>query len=333
MSSEFNNSQRIFCDRESVIIQVFDQSGQCGVGESSPLPGHSTEMLSDCLFNVSRLKSRFPKQIVSPSETEAFLTETPSLQFAWETALLDLMSRRKGISVASYLGEPQCPEIPLSVVVQSEGEAAQRYSQGYRNLKVKVGKEGLAEEELALIHRLRTRFGEQITLRLDANGAWSCAQAHEKLRKFAVFRPEFVEQPVSAMALPKLGVCAVPWAADESLSSPQLADSLLSEPVCTAFVVKPAVLGFFRARQLALQAHAQGLGVVVSHALDGPIGLAAACELALSLPFTTLACGLAPHLGLSAWPQIAIAQLEKGPLVTRSGRTGLGFTKEGIPWN
>jgi len=62
---------------------------------------------------------------------------------------------------------------------------------------------------------------------------------------------------------------------------------------------------------------------VVTHLLDGPVALAAACELARSLP-GAWACGLDRHAGLDAWPGMEVPQAE-GPWVRRAEGAGLGL--------
>jgi L-alanine-DL-glutamate epimerase-like enolase superfamily enzyme len=66
-----------------------------------------------------------------------------------------------------------------------------------------------------------------------------------------------------------------------------------------------------------------GLGVVVTHLFDGPIAMAAACELALALP-KTLACGLDVHDGLTAWPPCDVPQRRNDCLVSPNSTSGLG---------
>jgi hypothetical protein len=83
---------------------------------------------------------------------------------------------------------------------------------------------------------------------------------------------------------------------------------VLEHPGCASLVLKPALHGFFGARDLGLRAIDRGKQVVVTHMFDGPVALAAACELALSLPAAPLACGLDLHGALDAYPPLAVPQ-------------------------
>ena len=166
-------------------------------------------------------------------------------------------------------------------------------------------------------------------LRLDPNGAWSLDEAREKLGRLAALEPRYVEQPVPAELLPALGPTAVPWAADESLCLPGLPERLARAEGCAAFILKPAALGgLFRALALAELGAAAGLELVVTHYLDGPVGLAAASELARALPKRPLACGLEVHPGMVAYPSMHNPQHGKPGVVTRAELPGLGFSEE-----
>jgi L-alanine-DL-glutamate epimerase-like enolase superfamily enzyme len=159
-------------------------------------------------------------------------------------------------------------------------------------------------------------------------------EARQRLAELEALRPQFVEQPTSSAALAELGRCAVPWAADESLQDPQQLAPLLDAAGCVAWVLKPALLGLRRARELALLAQQRGLGVVITHLFDGPVGLAAACELALSLPTVPWACGLDRHPGLAAWPAVALPHHRPNSpaAIQPHGGCGLGFALAGLPW-
>ncbi len=93
-------------------------------------------------------------------------------------------------------------------------------------------------------------------------------------------------------------------------------------------MIKPAVHGLLGAHALAGRARAAGKGVIVTHLFDGPVGTAAACELALALGETRYAAGLAPHGASPRGPRRRCAQLA-APGVVRGARVGHGVTAIG----
>jgi L-alanine-DL-glutamate epimerase-like enolase superfamily enzyme len=111
---------------------------------------------------------------------------------------------------------------------------------------------------------------------------------------------------------------------------PSLRDSILSDSSgCSVCVLKPAVLGGVQeTMQLIAQARAAGIATVITHLFDGPVGLAAACEIALANSNDVLACGLDRHAGLDAFPKAPLDQLDRvGGVCVPSDLPGLGIPR------
>ncbi len=332
-------------ERPSLWIELRDELGHTGLGEASPLPPFSRDDIASCQRALTRVPERLDEipdgeaaadsislvlKAIDPS-----LAGLPSARFAVETALLDLLARRRGVSLARLLGgaEPDRPVPTNALLVASPPEtladrAVALAAQGFTALKIKLRARdgGGFRRELAGLRELRAALPLPFELRLDPNAAWPEEEARRRLDDLARIEPRFVEQPVAPGRLAQLGRCAVPWAADESLADPAEAERLLDAAGCAAFILKLPVLGgLLAARALALRAQARGIDIVVTHFFDGPVGLAAAAELARSLPRPPLACGLDPHDRLAAWPQIPVPQLRRRGFILPSAEPGLGL--------
>jgi L-alanine-DL-glutamate epimerase-like enolase superfamily enzyme len=350
--------QRSSRQRPSVLLWLHDEAGRIGVGEASPLPPFSGEDADGCARVLTRARDHLgpldddaPPAAQVTAALQPFgraLDAVPAARFALETALLDLIGQRRGVSIAACLGGPSTYDrVPVNALLVAPPldtlaeRAAAVAARGFTTLKIKLratDEDGFARE-LAALHEVRARLPLPYELRLDPNAAWAEDVARRHLEALAPIAPRFVEQPVAADRLHRLGACAVPWAADESLVHPELVERLLTAPGCAAFILKPPVLGgLLRARDLALRAQERGIGVVVTHFFDGPHGMAAACELALSLPERPLACGLAPHEMLDAWRAdfggLDVPQLDQPGFIRSSGGPGLRVTGRPLehPW-
>ena len=351
LAGAVGNTRASWARRAGVRATLTDDQGLVGQGEASPLPGWSREPIGACQRVLARAHVWLQGCDLGVPAREAVvralaprsadLDEVPSARFALETALFDLIGQRTGRSIAACLGDgPVHPRIPLSglipVAAPDLAEAAHRLvSRGIRTVKIKVGARGAAfDRQLAEIAGLRRDLPRGVAMRLDANGSWTLEEAREHLRRLVPIDPEWVEEPTAGDALLALGRSAVPWAADESLADPARAARLLDVPRgegCAAVVIKPALLGGLCAGwDLARRAQERGLQVVVTHLFDGPIALAAACELALALPRLPAACGLDVHDGLSIWPSTAIPQLAQGSAIAPSNLPGLGLPPLGV---
>jgi muconate cycloisomerase len=99
-------------------------------------------------------------------------------------------------------------------------EAEDLCAQGFRTLKLKAGLDHRAD--LRALEAIRTRIGEDITLRIDMNaGVTSPKDAVRRIRDFEPFRPEFVEQPVKGHDIAGMAFVrehsTIPIMADESV--------------------------------------------------------------------------------------------------------------------
>jgi len=331
-----------------VKLGVQDDQSHLGIGEASPLSSapHDVAMrlamtLGDVCSELAPLDASIaPREAIEAclAPVEAAIAWSPQARFALETALFDVLGVRLGRSLASCLAghRPRIAKVACNALLDASkddlaAKAIDLEARGLRAIKIKLrarDEEGFTRE-LAALEALRRVLPLPFELRLDPNGAWGLDEAREKLERLASIAPRYVEQPVPAELLPELGQTAVPWAADESLCLPGMAERLAHAEGCFAFILKPAALGgLLRAIEIAELGAAAGRELVVTHYLDGPVGLAAASELACALPKEPLACGLEPHEGLAAYPDLPRIQHTKPGFVARTSRPGLGYSEE-----
>ena len=328
--------------------------GLVGLGEATPLPGYSLDSLDDARHALEGLDREVARGLghetlddLDPIELTAVavgeavrsipsLLSTPSARFAVETSLADLASRANGEPVSSWLsGGRVLSRVERSVLVGAVDDADMpararaAIGRGARTLKLKANGVDPAREVEAILELRRALEPVAIAVRLDLNGALGPEEAGDALAHYARADVELVEEPTSASGLLELGKRAVPWFADESLQDELLRKRLLDDVACAGFVIKPTLLGLFGARRVALDALRAGKHVVVTHTREGPVALAAACELALSLPRPPLACGLDLHASLASFPAAEVRQLSESagkPFdVHPSGWEGLGL--------
>src|SRR5204863_410636 len=96
-------------------------------------------------------------------------------------------------------------------------------ARGFRKLKLRVGARSI-DEDCARLSLLRARFGDTIELAVDANGAWTQAQAVAHLQALARFDLAYIEQPIGPGDWDALKALAAlsptPIMLDESLATP-----------------------------------------------------------------------------------------------------------------
>lgn len=326
--------------RVHALLRVRGDGPAVGLGEAAPLPGFSSESIESVTLGLESFRERtLPMRLDDGallSQIEERLSPLglgPAARFACETAILDLAGQELGRSVAELLSGRSCSgrRVPINLLLPATDDeprlaalVERGLARGVTTFKMKVGRAPRVETELARLAALRRRFGCEIALRLDANEAWTVGEARRNLQLLAELAPDLVEQPVPREELFRLTGSPVPIAADETLQLDGALERLIGAGVCEAVVLKPAALGgLLAARRLARRASGAGLRVIVTHLMDGPAGVAAAAELALSLDPPPEASGLAEHDGLDSW-SVRPPQLGRAAVVAHD-RSGLGL--------
>ncbi|WIM90449.1 o-succinylbenzoate synthase [Candidatus Mycobacterium wuenschmannii] len=159
---------------------------------------------------------------------------------------------------------------------------------GARTAKVKVAEPGQTlDDDVARVDAVRAQVP---TVRVDANGAWTVAQAVDAAKALGPL--EYIEQPCAT--LDELAQVRrrvdVPIAADESIRKAGDPLAVVRAGAADVAVLKVAPLGGISA---LLDIAAQiDIPVVVSSALDSAVGIAVGLSAAAALPNLNHACGL-----------------------------------------
>lgn len=309
------NARGRWTERTGLDIRLWDERGRHGRGEAAPLPDYSPDVLEGCEQALAGLTADVLDALDRAETTAELLAaaaaalpaELPAARFALETALLDRAARRARRPLWRLLRElvpgrkePEpialCALLPSADAAAAVERARAHVEAGVLTFKLKVGPDQPSSAQEATLDALRTRFGADIELRLDANGSLSRGSLAQSLARLARYDLEFLEEPVAHAEPGELAGSPCPLALDESLQqidAERLARLLALESV-RVVVLKPTALGGFGAcLRLSASARAHGCDTVVSHALEGPIGWAACAHLALALP-SRRAAGLWP---------------------------------------
>lgn len=337
-----------YLERSGFVFCVDSGINLEGFGDCAPLDGFSTESLTSAQATLERMREAFPSQEIADTalselaehdplkETlvEVLREHTPSAMFAASTALWDLASRREGKRLHKCLNSNAADAVPVNGLL-GDGDppkmatlAAELEAQGYRTFKVKVGV-GTPGRDIARLEAICDSAPDAM-LRLDANGAWTVAEAQEVMANLPVKRVEFVEQPLAVSnANAANELChkyGLRLALDEELTSIRVADSLISQQTCDAIVIKPMLVGgIITSLALANRAKAKGIEVIYTSSWESDIGLAATLHLAAALSANP------PAMGLSTAGMIAEGivtnplKIENGYLKVPEG-PGLGMT-------
>jgi L-alanine-DL-glutamate epimerase-like enolase superfamily enzyme len=280
-----------------LLLRLEGADGFVGVGEAVALgiPDNQVQIaLEDCREVLGDSDGEPIDELLAACTNLAVL---PQAVAAIDLALLDLAGRRAGLPVWQLLsrrGASLDPEpVPVNATIAAAdraGAAAAAASariDGFRCVKVKVG----LGDDAGRVAAVRAAGGPEMSIRLDANGAWTVPEAVGSLRALAPAGLELCEEPVSG--LDEIAAVAaeslVPVALDESAVLPGALDGAVCDAVCLKVSRAGGIHGVIEA---ARRAREGGYEVYLASMLDGPLGIAAALHAATVID-PDRPCGLA----------------------------------------
>ncbi len=277
-----------------------DRTEIVGWGEAAPLVKLSPDDRSDfeqalqqTLGEISKVNWGQDEKDILNQLKKLIPFEIPSIRFALETAILDLMNggRKKILGNDFHAGKKAISINGLIWMGDKEfmlDQIQEKLAQGFDCIKMKIGAIDF-QQELALLDYIRTRFSkDQITLRVDANGAFSIEDALPKLQQLAQYDLHSIEQPISAgnrSVMKQLcEATPLPIALDEELIGVKNKTELLDEILPQFIILKPTLLGgILETREWIDLAETRNIGWWMTSALESNIGLNAIAQLADSL--------------------------------------------------
>jgi len=283
-----------YTHREGVWIKL-KCANFTGVGEASPLSGFSTETLKEVRYALEGFHQAIDREDLDREELflllEIHSQNTPSVRFALETAIYDILAKEAELPLAKFLNTNAVSEIAVN------GMAGVHHSgDGFTVIKVKVGFRNLFDE-IENMEYLTQSFGKDIQFRLDANGAFDLPKAIRFCKEMEKFNIDYIEQPIPADNLEDLAELTyhteIPIAVDESLTDFQSAEKIIEEQAAHVFILKPMVSGGFKeCKKIINLARTENIRIVITSSLETSIGKTASLHLARANEITE-ACGLA----------------------------------------
>jgi len=307
----FTSSLGVQQASENAVVEIDTDAGLSGLGEAATIWDRGGRGAADDIDGAlaELLLGRDPLRV-----NELAVLMNQRLHRAWpakagvEMALLDIVGKAYGAPVHDLLGGRVRDRVLLSHSL-SMGTAeevlaqARRFAaEGYRTLKLKVGRDPAADR--AHLEALRAEF-PHLALRVDANMGWSSPkEAVRRIRELEVFGLELVEQPLAAADLEGLAFVrqqvGVPIMADESVWTPADALACVRTGAVDVFNVYVAEAGgLLPAARIFTLAETARLPCIVGSMPELGIGTAAQAHLAFAmgnLGFASDVNGFAYHL-------------------------------------
>ncbi len=294
---------------KKVIVKLYTDEGIVGIGETTPVPsdwGHDADTMEivlrrfiepgvigmdpydvECIFDNIESKVGF-KQI-----PQAMLFERAAL----DVALYDVMGKASGVPVNKLLGGSTKQKVAVAAVLslakpEEMAKEGQKFAaEGFFDFKLKVGVD--PAEDVARVKAVREALGDDVDIRVDANGGWTPNTAVKTIRAMERYSLQLVEQPVPRWDVKGMAYVRdhveTPIMADESLHSISDALLLVEKEACDIFNIKfQRVGGLYNAKKILSIAEAADIECMVGSELETGVGTAAGIHLMASSKLFTI---------------------------------------------
>ena len=308
MTIPFRKAGRVQHDADNALVRIETDEGVAGWGEaaSAPLLTGDTggRIATSVRYLAELIIGEDPRAIAAlHARISSAMAHNQSAVCAIDIALHDVVARSLGLPVYQLIGGRGRDTLPSARGLNADPEQAQKAAEwkaeGVQAFKAKVSVGEPAYEQAAL-REIRDAIGPEIQLSIDANGAWTPAEALRFLYAVADLDLAFCEQPVAPGSLRRMQSVAerspVPIYTDESLN--EATDLVAHAEIGVAGVsMKPikmgGISGFMAAANLGRML---GLGVNVAGKEAGSsIAGSALLHIASALPEMSGGISLSNH--------------------------------------
>lgn len=276
------------------LVKMTDSDGNVGWGEAGPSRRWSAETVESCtsairqylapvlvghdIFDIAGAHAKMNLELASGLDPGQ-----PIAKCAIDLALHDLIGKRLGINLQSWLGAKRAASIPLARLVSAATpeEAARitesALAEGFRGFKVKVGHHKDRDIDIVRAVVQASRGGY---VWADANQGYTLEEALRMARAMEPLGITLFEQPVAmsdVYGMKKLlSATGLTIALDEAaIGLPFVIEMIRREAVEGLAIKVSKVGGIHYARQMCDLARNAGLTLIGSGLMDAPIGFAA----------------------------------------------------------
>lgn len=283
-------SRGILKEKDTWIISIYDDSQKdlIAYGECGLFKGLSDDDRPNYEEKLSAVCKRLPFE---KEKVLADLKDWPSIYFGVESVLKDWENGAQRILFKSDFTENHEGILINGLIWMGTKESMleqikNKLKEGFTCLKLKIGAIDF-ENELSLLRFIRNEFtAQEISLRVDANGAFSTKNALEKLKQLSEFNLHSIEQPIRAKQWQEMAALVlqspVPIALDEELIGINILEEKkkLIETIQPSFIIlKPSLVGGFAGSDEWIEIIEQHKGNWwITSALESNIGLNAIAQ-------------------------------------------------------
>lgn len=290
-------------DQRLVILEITDSEGRTGIGEATTIGGLAyTEESPDSIkltidkYLVDHLLGRPVDPALTMPPINKAIVGNYFAKNAVEIALFDLLGQFTEKPISDLLGTRNKDALPVAWTLAS-GDTTIDIAEGramiearrHRIFKLKIGKR-YWREDVEHVGTIVDALGDETSIRVDVNQAWSRQTASQAIPALAEAGVELIEQPLDgtdyegARELRALSKAVI--MADEALrGGVHQARQVIRHEAADVLSLKIAQTGGLTAcREVASLAMGAGLALYGGTMLEGSVGTIASAQLFATLP-------------------------------------------------
>jgi len=282
LSNPIINSRNKYFLKKGYLVKIKSNEYN-GYGEVAPLDFFSTETIEDIyicyknFINAINLNTDIPlKNILNL--IMKYCKTAPSLIFGLETALYDIKSREKNISLSKYFNLDSSNTVHFSSYYNSNNIS------NSNRIKIKIGK-GSIEDEILKIKSIINDSSNSVKIRLDANRAYDLSDLlliNQSINKNYI---DYIEEPFKDPTLDKYKYIqehtSLNLGIDETIYLNHNYINFINKKYIDVLVIKPSIYGsysnFFKLCNIAKK---NNIRIILSSSLEGIVGNMATIHLA-----------------------------------------------------
>ena len=290
----FKIANQIYNQKKGWYIKI-KSKGLIGVGEISPLEYFSPDynlLIEKIIKNIIEVSNNL--DIIELKENiQNNFQSYPSIQFGFETAIYDLLSKEEEIPLSKYLNSSYLKKILCNSIINFKSDISK-----IKNVaKIKIT--SLSINKYKLFFEKIFNTNSNIKLRLDFNGNLNLTQAKKWVNELSDFNIDYIEQPLpkdQILELAELNAFSkIPIAVDESINNLDSIFKIIEYNCADIFIIKPMILGgYINSKKIIDLGIKNDIKSIITTTLETEIGFLANVHIASALNITD-------YCGFSTW--------------------------------
>ena len=266
-----------------------------GHGEIAPLDGYSPDhnlYVKDKIKNIFKNLNGLDLISLKDFIYEKF-KNYPSIQFGFETAVYDLLSKKKMIPMSQYLNQKSLKKIFSNSNLNINSDIKQLND----IVKIKITSLELDRYKL-FFDKILNKFSN-LKFRLDFNEILNLKEAKMWVKELSDYNIQYIEQPLPKEQVLELSdlknYSKIPIAVDESITCLDSAYRMIENNCADIFIIKPMISGgYLNTKKIVDVAEKNNIKSIITTTLESEIGFLANVHIAAAL-------NIKEYCGFSTW--------------------------------